>query len=123
MATGFLGLFGGDPASMKLKPGQVLFSKGDAAKHLYVVQSGQLQIMEGERVLETLGVDEIIGEMALIDGGTRSATARALTQSVVIPIDEKRFLRMVRDTPFFALRVMRVLTSRLRAMNKGASGA
>jgi CRP/FNR family cyclic AMP-dependent transcriptional regulator len=57
-------------------------------------------------------------EMALIDAGPRSATVRAIRQSIVIPIDERRFLFMVQHTPFFALRVMRVLTARLRAMNE-----
>ena len=118
MAKGFLGLFGGDPESMKLTQGQILFKKGDPAKHLYVVESGRLEVLEGDRVLETLGEDEIVGEMALIDGGVRSATVRAAQPSNVIAIDEKRFLRMVSDTPFFALRVMRVMTSRLRAMNE-----
>lgn len=118
MAKGFLGLFGGDPESMTLTQGQILFKKGDPAKHLYVVESGRLEVLEGDRVLETLGEDEIVGEMALIDGGVRSATVRAAQPSNVIAIDEKRFLRMVSDTPFFALRVMRVMTSRLRAMNE-----
>jgi CRP-like cAMP-binding protein len=118
MAKGFLGLFGGEAGSLKLTQGQVLFKKGDPAKHLYVVESGALEVVEGDQILETLGKDEIVGEMALIDGNVRSATVRAVKPSKVIQIDEKRFLRMVSDTPFFALRVMRVMTKRLRAMNE-----
>jgi CRP/FNR family transcriptional regulator, cyclic AMP receptor protein len=45
---------------------------------------------------------------------------RAVKQSVVIPLDERRFLFMVSQTPFFALRVMRVMSARLRAMNERA---
>ena len=45
---------------------------------------------------------------------------RALVPSTVIPVDERRFLFMVQQTPFFALRVMRVLTARVRAMNERA---
>jgi CRP-like cAMP-binding protein len=56
--------------------------------------------------------------MALVDGGPRSAPARAVTQSVVIPIDERRFLFLVQQTPFFALRVMRLMSTRLRAANE-----
>jgi CRP/FNR family transcriptional regulator, cyclic AMP receptor protein len=58
--------------------------------------------------------------MALVDGARRSATVRALVPSTVIPVDERRFLFMVQQTPFFALRVMRVLTARVRAMNERA---
>jgi len=118
MSNGFLNLFGGDPEKINLDEGQVLFSKGDAAKHFYVIESGQLEIVDGDHVLQTLGPDEIVGEMALIDGGPRSATVRAAKKSSVIEVDEKRFLRMVSDTPFFALRVMRVTVERLRYMNE-----
>jgi CRP-like cAMP-binding protein len=58
------------------------------------------------------------GEMALIDGGTRSATAIAKTDCKLVPITEKQFLFMVQETPFFALRVMRTLTARLRRVDR-----
>jgi CRP-like cAMP-binding protein len=118
MAKGFLGLFGGDQGTVKLTQGQILFKKGDPATHLYVVEKGRLGVLEGDQVLETIDEDEIVGEMALIDGHARSATVRAAVASKVIQIDEKRFLRMISETPFFALRVMRVMTARLRAMNE-----
>ena len=59
--------------------------------------------------------------MALIDGGPRSAAVRASVASEVVPIDERRFLFMVQQTPFFALRVMRVMSARLRSMNARAT--
>jgi CRP/FNR family cyclic AMP-dependent transcriptional regulator len=120
--AGFLNLFQGETGAVKLAPGQVLFSKGDPAKHLYVVQKGEVDIVDGDHVLETLKEGEIFGEMGLVDGGLRTAGARARTQGVVIAVDEKRFLKMVSDTPFFALRVMRVMSSRLRVMNERAAG-
>jgi len=121
MATGFLGLFRGDKV-VKLGQGQILFNKGEPAKHLYVVEAGKLEVLEGDRVLEVVGPDDIVGEMALIDNADRSATVRAAVPSKVIQIDEKRFLRMVSETPFFALRVMRVMTARLRVMNERSKG-
>jgi CRP/FNR family transcriptional regulator, cyclic AMP receptor protein len=63
---------------------------------------------------------EILGEMALVDGGPRSATAQSLGHSTVIPIDEHRFLFLVQHTPFFAIRVMRVMSARLRSTNDRA---
>lgn len=102
---------------IRLDAGQVLFKKGDAGHEIYVVRSGELQILDGNRVFETVGPGGIVGEMALVDGGPRSATVRASSASEVNPIDEKRFLFMVQQTPHFALRVMRVMSARLRAMN------
>jgi hypothetical protein len=46
-------------------------------------------------------------------------SGRATTPSIFIPIDERRFLFMVQQTPFFALRVMRLLTARFRAIVLG----
>ena len=79
---------------------------------------GEVEIRSGNRHLETLGQNSIFGEMALIDDSPRSATVVALTDVTVAPIREKHFLFLVRHTPFFALRVMRVLALRLRAQNK-----
>lgn len=102
---------------ISLEAGQVLFKKGDLGHEIYIVRSGELQILDGNQVFETVGPGGIVGEMALIDGGPRSATARASCASEVNPLDERRFLFMVQQTPHFALRVMRVMSARLRAMN------
>ena len=64
----------------------------------------------------------IVGEMALVDGSPRSATVRASKPSTVIPISERRFLFLVQETPFFAIKVMQVMAARLRAMNERVKG-
>jgi len=120
MAEDFLGLFSEESIAITFEAGRELFKKGDPGHDLYVVKSGEIQILDGNHVLETVSAGGIIGEMALVDGGPRSATARAVTESVVIPIDERRFLFLVQQTPFFAIRVMRLMSRRLRAMNERA---
>ncbi len=117
MSEDFLGLFANEEGE-SLRPGEVLFRKGEVATRLYVVKSGELQILDGNTVFEAVGPGGIVGEMALIDGSLRSATVQAIRPSAVIPVDERRFLFMVQQTPFFALRVMRVMSARLRAMNE-----
>jgi CRP/FNR family transcriptional regulator, cyclic AMP receptor protein len=116
MAENFLGSFR-NGEEIRLDAGQILFSKGDVGHEIYVVRSGELQILDGNRVFETIGPGGIVGEMALVDGGPRSATVRASAASEVVPFDERRFLFMVQQTPHFALRVMKVMSTRLRAMN------
>jgi CRP/FNR family cyclic AMP-dependent transcriptional regulator len=120
MAEDFLGLFSEETVTITFEAGRELFKKDDPGHDLYVVKSGEIQILDGNHVLETVSAGGIIGEMALVDGGPRSATARAVTESVVIPIDERRFLFLVQQTPFFAIRVMRLMSRRLRAMNQRA---
>jgi len=101
-----------------LKTGEIIFNEGDPATELYVIRSGRVAIQRGNRLLDTLEPSSIFGEMALIDGAPRSATAIAATDATIVPISEKRFVLLVSKTPYFALNVMRVLAGRLRAANK-----
>lgn len=94
--------------------GTEIFHQGDAGDSMFAVVDGTVEIILGDRVLETIVAGEIFGEMSLIDKSPRSASARAKTECKVAAIDEKRFLFMVQQTPFFALEVMRTLTTRLR---------
>jgi CRP/FNR family transcriptional regulator, cyclic AMP receptor protein len=94
--------------------GEVLFTSGDAGDYMYLVRSGEIEIERDGKVIETLSAGGIFGEMALIDGSPRSATARAKTDAEVAPINEKSFLFLVHETPFFAIAVMRTLAERLR---------
>lgn len=94
--------------------GEMIFAAGDAASELYVVKAGQVDIKLGNRLLETVGPNGIFGEMALIDGSPRSASAVAASSGELVPLNEKQFLFLVGETPYFALNVLRILTQRLR---------
>ena len=107
----------GSPAR-DYKAGDVIFKEGDAAHELFIIQSGEVEIRLGNRVLETLPQYSIFGEMALIDANPRSATAVAAWDVKLVPVNEKQFLFLISNTPHFALNVMRIMARRLRAMNK-----
>ena len=117
-ADNFQSAPGTDVPTRDYKAGETIFREGDSGTEFYVVQQGRVRILSGNRVLETLGGNEIFGEMALIDSSPRSATVVAETDVTVAPITEKQYLFLVRHTPYFALKVMRVLANRLRHQNK-----
>lgn len=96
------------------KPGEIIFSAGDKGDKMYVIRTGEVEIERGGKIVETLSAGGIFGEMALIDGSPRAATARAKTACEVAPITEKSFLFLVHETPYFAIAVMRTLADRLR---------
>ena len=118
MPEDFLGLFRSETDIVTLQPGQVLFEKGEAGRHMYVIQSGEVQILDGNHNFESVSAGGIVGEMALISENPRSATVQAISESIVVPIDERRFSFLVQQAPFFAIRVMRVMSARLKAMNE-----
>ena len=116
--TGFSVLTSNNIEAQFFKAGSIIFREGDEANQLFVIKSGQVRIQIGNRTVTELAADNIFGEMALIDSEPRSATAVAITDVEVVPVSEKQFLFLVSQTPFFALKVMRVLAQRLRVTNK-----
>ncbi len=95
-------------------PGQRIFSEGDAGDRMYVVKQGEVEVWVAGRRIDTSGPGELLGEMALVDHQPRSATVVARTACQVVPIDEKRFLFLIQQTPHFAVHVMKVMAERLR---------
>jgi CRP-like cAMP-binding protein len=116
--TGFGVLTGNDVETKFVKAGTIIFRLGEEAHELFVIKSGQVRIQLGNRTLSELSADSIFGEMALIDNQPRSATAIAITDVELVPVTERQFLFMVSQTPYFALKVMRVLAERLRVTSR-----
>ena len=116
--TGFELLTGNNVDTQFFKAGSIIFREGDEAHELFVIKKGAVRIQIGNRTLSELSVDDIFGEMALIDNEPRSATAIAMSDVELVPVSEKQFLFLVGQTPYFALKVMRVLAQRLRVTNK-----
>ena len=100
--------------------GSLIFESGDAGHCMYGVKEGQVEILVGDTVLDIVGPGGIFGEMALIDREPRSASARALTDCQIVPVDEKQFNFMVQQTPFFGLQMMRIIVSKLRQATETA---
>ena len=103
---------------IRVTAGQPLFSVGDEGHRLYVLTTGQAEIIVNNRVVETIQHGNIVGEMGLVSPGPRSATVVALSDCEFVAVDERRFQYLVQQTPFFAMQVMRVLAERLRAANQ-----
>ena len=111
-------LTGNDIGTRRIRAGGVIFREGETADELFVIKSGYVRIQVGNRTMADLTADNIFGEMALIDSEPRSATAVAITDVELVPISEKQFLFLVTQTPYFALKVMRILAQRLRVTSK-----
>ena len=108
---GATGLFGGlDPKALRhlaarvsersYKKGQLIFYQGDPGDALFVVVEGVVKVFvpseEGdEMVLITLSAPEVFGEVALIDGGPRSASAEALEPTTVLMLTREVLLEVL----------------------------
>lgn len=100
----------------------VIFEEGSTGRELFVVLDGEVEIAKVDGARKTsiikLGKGEFFGEMAVIDGSARSATAIASAPNTkVMRINHARFVYLVSQQPAFALMVMDALSKRLRASN------
>ena len=109
-------LFKGTREAKKFKAGKTIFKEGTAGDMMYVVLDGELDVSAGGKLIEVAKPGDVVGEMALIDTKARSATVVAKTDCRLVPINEKRFLVLVHETPIFALLVIKTLAERLRRM-------
>ena len=119
-------LFLNDDQFLSFAAGDVIFREGDEGDTMYAVVAGSVNILVGDRVVDTTEVGGLVGEMAVIDAQPRSATAVAATDCRLVPINQRRFLFLVQQTPFFAVQVMQIMAARHRrllAEAKGRAGA
>ncbi len=117
-----VGFFKNADNFIKFKSGDVIFKEGDPGTEMYVVRSGTIDLRIGDKTLDTLGEEETFGEMALIDQRPRSASAVAASDCEIVPVDSKRFLFLVQQTPNFALLMLKIMANRLRNMDNYVSG-
>jgi CRP-like cAMP-binding protein len=102
-----------------------LFRHGDAADGCYIVAEGRVRVAlgkdgEGEQ-LAILGSGEVIGHMALLDGGKRSATCTALEPTTVLYLGRDEFDLLCRGGSSFALKFLDALTRMLVAQLRYAN--
>lgn len=110
----FYHLFSQDPRIVKRRAGEFLFHEGEVGQHMYVLTQGNAEILLGDEVVENAEIGAVVGEMAVIEPGPRSASVRARGDCEFVEIDQKRFDYLVSQTPDFATRVMRIMADRLR---------
>lgn len=118
---------GAGPVTLNIPRGGYVFREGEAARFAYILESGEVEIVghtaEGETLLGEVKKGEIFGEMAIIDGSARSASARARSDATVIEVDKELFLKHISSNPQTALNLMNRLSGYVRAANRRASGS
>ena len=109
-------LFGRDRNAFTIAGGEYIFYEGDASSEMYVVLDGQVDIVVGDKIVETVNPGGMFGEMSLVGPSPRSASAVARTDTTLVPVDSRRFQIVIQQTPYFAIHVISLLADRLRRM-------
>lgn len=100
--------------------GETVFREGDPCTGLYVVEDGRVKVRvtspEGkERILALLGPGDVLGELAVLDGGPRCADVVAQEECTLIFLDGEEFREFLRGHPEASVRLLRLLARRLRS--------
>ena len=97
--------------------GQVMFNAGDAADAAYIIIDGSVEISvptpSGPIIVNTLGKNELLGEIAIFGDVPRTATAKATAKLEALKISKDMFVKVIRENPDAAIEMIKILAGRL----------
>ena len=97
--------------------GQVMFNAGDAGDAAFIIIDGEVEISvptpSGPIVVNTLGKNELLGEIAIFGDVPRTATARAMSKLETLKISKDMFVKVIRENPDAAIELIKILAARL----------
>jgi CRP/FNR family transcriptional regulator, cyclic AMP receptor protein len=106
------------------EPGEVIVNIGDEGDEAYIVYSGEVEVYrtltDGKIIsLNILGVGEMFGELALFGDGLRTASVKALEETLTAVIAREKLYEIIREFPDIAIELLKVQTRRFdRAENR-----
>ena len=107
---------------LNLLPGDYIFREGEFGQHAYIIDKGTVELVkftgDQQTILAELEAGVLFGEMAIIDGSPRSASARAKTECVLKVISEEQLKKHLSSSPNASLDMMRRLASYVRNANE-----
>jgi CRP-like cAMP-binding protein len=107
----------------RVRARETVFQQSEPGNELYVLLTGHLKVVstdpEGRDAgLSVMGPGEVFGEVALLDGGARSATVVALDPCELLVIRREHWLRFLKSSPDTAIQLLAVLAGRLRRLTE-----
>jgi CRP/FNR family transcriptional regulator, cyclic AMP receptor protein len=118
----FASIFKNEPTRQTFSTGEILIRQGEANDKMFIILSGELEVKVGDKAVAGLKEGDF-GELSMIDKEPASGDVVAVTDGEFVTLDERRFLAVSQQNPFFTMGILRVVTAKLRAMNQSVAGA
>ena len=100
------------------KDKETVFREGEESNYLYYIVAGSFEIYTGGKMVSRLNVDDMfLGEMSFLLNDRRSATVVARGRSVLMPIQKKTFVDVIKEKPHYGIFLARLLAQRLTRLN------
>jgi CRP/FNR family cyclic AMP-dependent transcriptional regulator len=104
-----------------LPAGAVLMREGQTGHEFFLIVDGRVRVERGGRVVNVAGPGDFLGEIALVDGGPRSATATAEERVRAIVLGQREFHSVLERHPQIRLQVLNALAKRVRQAEPDAA--
>lgn len=101
---------------IELPAGRELMREGDPGREFFLILDGEVRVERAGRTLSTLGSGDFVGEIALLDGGPRSATVVAASPVRLLVLGRREFHTLVDDFPEVRTSVLEALAQRVRRL-------
>ena len=101
---------------VRVPEGTAVIREGEPGDTMFVLLEGELAVTVRGKPIDHLYPGSVLGEMAMVDDRSRSATAVAVGDVELVRFDRPRFLELIRQTPEFAARVMNIMSVRTRRL-------
>lgn len=95
-----------------------LFAKGELGNCMYFIFKGSVRIHDGEHTLATLGENEIVGELSVLDAESRSASATTMEECVLLKLEQEPFYEILMNNADILKGILKTLCRRLRVINQ-----
>ena len=106
---------------IKHESGHVIAAEGEPGAGLFVIDEGEADVTIGGKRVNHMKTGDFFGEMALLDGGPRTATVTATTPITLYALTEWVFRGLLAEHPGIAMRTLETMAGRLRSATKAAS--
>lgn len=105
------------------RPRQVLFSAGDPAERVFLLLKGRVKIYQvaengKEIILDIVGKGDVVGDMAVVEAGERTACAQAIDETVAVSISWEDFSHLIQQSPKLGFAMMELMAHRLAGMQR-----
>ena len=101
-----------------LDQGDILCEEGREGYECFILESGEDEVSLNGQPVAVVGVGDVVGEMALVDGGPRTASVIALTDVHAFSIEQRFFDPLLESAPAVARALLRQLSTRLRRLDE-----
>lgn len=120
-----LRLLAAQSRELSFRKNAVLMTEGDVGESMYVIRDGLVKVFVSdedgkELVLYQQGEGAVIGDIALLDDDTRSASVSTLEKTTALSIGKQAFMQCLVESPEMGINIIRSLTQRLRQATEGS---